>query len=59
MTQPTKWHVHPAIEDSDQPGHPPSLIRASLFAELIVNNPRFLHVESEVSDQTGWMPRLI
>ena len=26
MTKPTKWHVRPA-KDSDQPGHPPSLIR--------------------------------
>ena len=25
MTKPTKWHVRPA--DSDQAGHPPSLIR--------------------------------
>ena len=25
MTNPTKWHMRPA--DSDQPGHPPSLIR--------------------------------
>ena len=25
-TKPTKWHVLPS-EDSDQPGHPPSLIR--------------------------------
>ena len=26
MTKPTKWHVRP-VRDSDQPGHPPSLIR--------------------------------
>ena len=25
MTKPTKWHV--PSEDSDQPGHPPNLIR--------------------------------
>ena len=25
MTKPTKWHVHPA--KTDQPGHPPNLIR--------------------------------
>ena len=27
MTKPTKWHVCQPSEDSDQPGHPPSLIR--------------------------------
>ena len=26
MTKPTKWHVRPA-KNSDQPGHPPSLIK--------------------------------
>ena len=38
-------------EDSDQPGHPPSL-RCAL-------NGRFLHMNSKDSDQTVWMPRLI
>ena len=37
-------------EDSDQPGHPPSLIR--------VKDPSFLHADSK-TDQTVWMPRLI
>ena len=39
-------------EDSDHPGHPPSLIR-------VAKGPSFLHADSEDSDQTGRMPRLI
>ena len=42
-------------EDSDQPGHPPSLIR--VFAVHSMGN--FLHADSEDSDQTRRMPRLI
>ena len=45
-------------EDSDQPGHPPSLIR--VFAVRIMGkDPIFLHADSEDSDQTGRMSRLI
>ena len=37
MTKPTKWHVRPAsCEDSDQPGHPPSLIR--IFAVRVLGS---------------------
>ena len=43
--------------DSDQPGHPPSLIR--VFAVRSAKDPSFLHADSEYSDQTGRMPRLI
>ena len=39
-------------EDSDQPGH-------LLGAQLVAKDPRFLHADSEDSDQTGRMPRLI
>ena len=57
-------------KDSDQPGHPPSLIRVFavgcpgwseflLCAQWVVKGPSFLHADSEDSDQTGWMPRLI
>ena len=46
-------------EDSDQPGHPPSLIRSSLCAEWVAKDPSFLHADSEDSDQTGRIPRLI
>ena len=38
-------------EDSDQPGHPPSLISLRFFAVL--------HADSEDSDQTGRILRLI
>ena len=44
-------------EDSDQPGHPPSLIR--VFAQWVAEDPMFLHADSEDSDQTGRMSRLI
>ena len=46
-------------EDSDQPGHPPSLIRVLLCAQWVAKDPGFLHVDNEDSDQTGRMPRLI
>ena len=45
-------------EDSDQPGHPPSLI-SLLCTQWSVKDPRYLHADSEYSDKTGWMPRLI
>ena len=47
-------------EDSDQPGHPPSLnSESSLHAILVAKAPSFLHADSEDSDQTGRTPRLI
>ena len=52
-------------EDSDQPGHLPSLIRvftvrseSSLCAQWVAKDPSF-HADCEDSDQTGPMPRLI
>ena len=45
-------------EDSDQPGHPPSLIRDFAFAQWVAKDPSFLNADSEDSDQTGRMPRL-
>ena len=46
-------------EDSDQPGHPPSLIR--VFAVRMKKHWLFTYplAHSEDSDQTGQMPRLI
>ena len=38
-------------EDSDQPGHPPS--------QWVAEDPMFLHADSEDSDKTGRMSRLI
>ena len=46
------------IEDSDQPGHSPSLI-SSLCVQWVAKDPRFLHADSNDSDQTGLMSRLI
>ena len=46
-------------EDSDQPSHPPSLIRVFAVRSKVAKDPIFLHVDSEDSDQTGRMPRLI
>ena len=57
MTKPTKW-VWPS-EDSDQPRHPPSLIRVFACAQWVAKGPMFLHADSEGSDQTGQMPKLI
>ena len=56
-------------EDSDQPGHPPSLIRvfavgfpgwseSSLCAQWVAKDPGCF-VQTEKTDQTGQMPRLI
>ena len=45
-------------EDSDQLGQPPSQsLRCVLSGKL--KTPRFLQVDSEDSDQSAWMPRLI
>ena len=45
-------------EDSDQPGHPPSLIRV-FVAQWVAEDQMFVHADSEDSDQTGRMHRLI
>ena len=45
--------------DSDQPGHPPSLIRVFAGAHWVAKDPSFLHADSKDTDQTGQMPRLI
>ena len=37
-------------EDSDQPGHPPSLIRVFACLQWVAEDPMFLHADSEVSD---------
>ena len=45
---------------SNQPGHPPSLIRVFTVCDhWIAEGLRFLHADSEDSGQTGQMPRLI
>ena len=45
--------------DSDQPGHPPSLIRVFAERSIVAKDAKFLHADSEDSDQTGRMTRLI
>ena len=40
-------------EDSDQPGHPSSLIRVFACAQWVTKDPSFLRVDSDDSDQTG------
>ena len=45
-------------EDSDQPGHLPSLIRVFAVSSMGSYGPSFLHANSDDSDQTGRMPRL-
>ena len=51
-------------EDSDLPGRiclgiRPVRSESSLCAQWVANHPSFLHADSEDSDQTGRMPRLI
>ena len=53
------WQTNKTIcalcEDSDQPGHPTSLISLS----CALKDPRLLQTDSEDSDQNGQMPRPI
>ena len=46
-------------KNSDQPGHPPCLIESSLSAWRNHGSLATHWEQSEDSDQTGWMPRLI
>ena len=45
-------------EDSDQPGHPPSLISLHCAPQWVAKDPSFLYADSKDSDPTGRMPRL-
>ena len=38
-------------KDSGQPGHLPSLIRVFAVHSMSIKDPRFLHADSEDSDQ--------
>ena len=49
MTKPTKWNVRPAKTQ----------ISLGIRAQWVAKDPRFLHKDSEDSDQTGQMPRMI
>ena len=58
MTKPRKMIVLPAkIQISLDIG--PVWSESSLCAQWVVNDPMFLHADSEYSNQTGRMPRLI
>ena len=47
-------------EDSNQPGHPPSLIRVfALCAFWVAARTQPFFMRTAKTDQTGWMPRLI
>ena len=58
MTKPTKWHVRPAKTHISL-GIRPVWSESSLCAQWVAKDPSFLHADSEDSDQTGRMPRLI
>ena len=58
MTKPTKWHVCPAKTQINL-GIRPVWSESSLCAQWVAKDPSFLHADSEDSDQTGRMPRLI
>ena len=56
--KPTKWHVCPAKTQISL-GICSVWSETSLCAQKVAKDPTFLHADSEDSDQTGWMPRLI
>ena len=58
MTKPTKWYVRSAKTQISLGIHP-VWSESSLCAQWVAKDPSFLHVDSEDSDQTGRMPRLI
>ena len=58
MIKPTKWHVRLA-KTQIRLGIRPVWSESSLCAQWVTNGPSFLHADSEDSDQTGRMPRLI
>ena len=59
MTKPTKWSVCPAKTQITSLSIRPVWSESSLCAQWVAKGPSFLHADSEYSDQTGWMPRLI
>ena len=58
MTKTNKMSVRPAKTQISL-GIRPVCSESSLFAQWVDKDPSFLHVDSEHSDQTGRMPRLI
>ena len=58
MIKPTKTFGHPAKTQISL-GICPVGSESSQKAQWVAEDPMFLHVDSEDSDQTGQMPRLI
>ena len=58
MTKPTYWYVCPA-KTRVSLGICPVWSESLLCAQWVAKDPSFLHADSEDSDQTGRMPRLI
>ena len=57
-TKPIKWPVRPAKTQFSL-GIRPVWSESSLCAQWVANDSMFLHADSEDSDQTGRMPRVI
>ena len=58
VTKPTYWHVRPAKTQISLDIRPVWSV-SSLCAQWVAKDPSFFHADSEDSDQTGRMPRLI
>ena len=58
MIKPNKMSVRPAKSQISL-GIRPVWSESSLCAQWVAKDPSFLHADSEDSDQTGRMPRLI
>ena len=58
MTKPTKWYVRPARTQISL-GIRPVWSESSPCPQWVAKDPGFLHADSEDSDQTERMPRLI
>ena len=58
MSKPTKWSVRSAKTQISTGIHP-VWSESSQCTKWVTEDPMFFHADSEDSDQTGWMPRLI
>ena len=59
MTKPTKYGAVRPAKTQISLGIRPVWSESSLCVLWVAKDPTFLHADSEDSDQTGWMPRLI
>ena len=58
MTKPTKWHLCP-VNTQISLGIRQVWSESLMCAHWVAKDPMFVHADSEDSDQTGRMPRLI